>query len=258
MPDPGQVWRALGVGLFLALIGVGGTLLAVTVFPLLALISRNPETRRRRIQGMLHHLFRLYCRGIDLLRVADVEFVGTERLGDLSGTLIIANHPSLLDVVMIMALVPRVQCVVKAGLWSNPFFRLTVAGAGYIRNDLPPERLLEACLEGLRRGETLIVFPEGTRTPLGALPRFQRGFANLATLAPSDLQTIFIEVDPPLLAKGQVWWRAPQRRTRFRLEVGERIPIAAFLDQPFRPIAERHLVRHLEVLYAARLGPETR
>jgi len=256
MPDLGRVWRGFGVGLFLAVIGVGGSLLAVTVFPLISLLSRDPRARQRRIQWLLHHLFRLYCRSIHWLRIADVEFVGTERLGDVSGTLIVANHPSLLDVVMIMAVVPRVQCVVKAGLWKNPFFRLTVGGAGYIRNDLPPEQLLDTCLGVLRTGGSLIVFPEGTRTPPGQRPRLQRGFANLATMAPCDLQVFTIEVDPPLLDKGHPWWRVPERRTRFRLEIGERIAIAPFLDEKFRPIAARRLVAHLDAFYAARLGGE--
>lgn len=258
MPDPRRWWRALGVGLFLAIIGLGGTLLALTLFPLIGWLSRDPAARRRRIQGVLHRLFRLYCRAIDRLGIADVEFAGIERLGDLSGTLIVANHPSLLDVVMIMAAVPRVQCVVKGGLWSNPFFRFTVEGAGYLRNDLPPEQLVESCLGVLRDGGCLILFPEGTRTPPGTLPRLQRGFAHLATLAPCDLQVITLRADPPLLSKGQTWWRVPERRTRFRLEVDERITIERFLAEPRRPVAARRLTAYLEALFAARLAaPES-
>jgi 1-acyl-sn-glycerol-3-phosphate acyltransferase len=245
-----RAWRAFGVGLFLAIIGVGGSLLAMTVFPAIALLTRDPVRRQRRIQWVLHMSFRLYCAGIHHLKVADVEMVGVERLDGLSGTLIVANHPSLLDVVMIMAAVPRVQCVVKGGLWKNPFFRLTVEGAGYIRNDLDPEALMRACVETLRAGNNLIIFPEGTRTVRGQPLRLQRGFANIATMAEVDLQLLSLACEPPILHKGNPWWRVPASRSRFVLRVGERLGIAPFMDAPSRPQAARRLVAHLQRHYA--------
>lgn len=210
-----RLWRSFGTGLFLAIIGVGGTLLAMTVFPLLAAFTRDPEGRRLRIQWVLHQSFKVYCRAIHLMKVADVSMVGTERLRGLKGTMIVANHPSLLDVVMIMAAVPNVQCVVKGGLWKNPFFRLTVEGAGYIRNDLAPEELLTACVDTLRAGNNLIIFPEGTRTVPGQPVRFQRGFANVALQAEANIQLIRIAAIPPLLHKGNPWWRSLSQEQNF-------------------------------------------
>ncbi len=247
---PERLWRALGVGLFLSIIGLGGSVMALSLFPLVALLTRDPLRRQRRIQWMIHMSFRLYCAGIHHLRVADVEMTGVERLKGLRGTLIIANHPSLLDVVMIMAAVPSVQCVVKGGLWRNPFFRLTVEGAGYIRNDQPAEELMRACVGTLNAGNNLIIFPEGTRTVPGLPVRLQRGFANIATLAEVDLQLLRLTCEPPILHKGNPWWRVPARRTRFRLEVGERLGIAGFMDAPSRPQAVRRLVAHIQRHYA--------
>ncbi len=250
----GKIWRAFGCGLFLTLIGVGGTIMAVTIFPLIALLSRDDEKRRRRIQWTLHVVFKVYCGAIHWMRVSDIEIVGADRLRNLTGTLIVANHPSLLDVVMIMAAIPSVQCVVKAGLWRNPFFRLTVGGAGYIRNDLEPEQLLEACLTTLRSGGNLIIFPEGTRTIPGEVPRLRRGFANLATLAPCNIQPITITCDPPILHKGNPWWRVPDRRSRFRMEVGETLDINRFMGYRFRSLGARKLVEYLDNYYAEKLA----
>jgi 1-acyl-sn-glycerol-3-phosphate acyltransferase len=252
--SPERIWRSLGTGFFLALIGVGGTLMAITIFPLINLLSRDPVARRRRILYAMHLAFRAYCAGIRVLRVADIDVEGAERLRDLRGALIVANHPSLLDVVMIMAATPAVQCIVKAALWRHPFFRLTVGGAGFIRNDLDPEELLAACAEALREGRNLIIFPEGTRTVPGAAPRLQRGFANLATLAACPVQVITMTSEPPLLHKGNPWWRVPACRTRFRMEVGEVLDVEHFGPGLARPIAARRLVAYLENFYAEKLG----
>ncbi|MDA8230028.1 MAG: lysophospholipid acyltransferase family protein [Magnetospirillum sp.] len=249
-----RLWRAFGNGLFLAIIGIGGTLMAMTVFPAIALATRDPMRRRRRIQYAIHASFRLYCGAIHALRVADVDMVGGERLRGLRGTLIVANHPSLLDVVMIMSQVPNVQCVVKGGLWRNPFFRLTVEGAGYIRNDLDPEALMAACVDTLKAGNNLIVFPEGTRSVAGQPMRLRRGFANVATLAGADVQLLTITCEPPILNKGNPWWRVPETRTRFKLSVGERLDIGQFLRYRYRALAARKLVSFVEHYYSETLG----
>ena len=247
-------WRGIGTALFLAIIGLGGSALALSVFPLIALASPERKRRRRRIQRVLHHSLRLYCRAIHALRIADIHLDGLDSLRSLQGTLIIANHPSLLDVVMIMAAVPEVQCVVKGALWKNPFFRLTVEGAGYIRNDLPAEDLLAACTATLRDGNNLIVFPEGGRTRFGQPLQLHRGFANIALRAPADILPLLIHCHPPVLHKGNPWWRVPPHRTTFRIEAGERLDMREFLGYGYHSLSARHLVTCIQQYYVEKIG----
>ena len=248
-----RLWRSFGIGLFLVLIGVGGSLMAVTIFPLLALVIRAREPRRQVFQWVLHHSFRLYAAGIHWLRIADIRFEGAERLRNLRGTLIIANHPSILDVVLIMAAVPSVQCVVKAGLWRNPFFHLTMRSAGYIRNDLEPEAFMAACVGALKAGQNLIIFPEGTRTVPGQPMQMRRGFANIATLAEADVQLVTMRCEPPILFKGDRWWNAPRKRSEFSMTVGEVLDIDEFLRDRPRPLSARKLVAFVEDYYSEKL-----
>lgn len=249
-----RIWRALGTGLFLAAIGIGGSLLALTVFPLIALVTRDRCLRQKRIQAVLHRSLRLYCRAIHALRVADIDMTGTEQLKSLRGAMLIANHPSLLDVVMIMAAVPNVQCIVKGGLWRNPFFRLTVEGAGYIRNDQDSEALLRTCIETLKAGNNLIVFPEGTRTVRGQPIALHRGFANIAIHAEADLQLIRINCEPPILHKGNPWWKVPSTRSKFKMEVGDHLDIHNFLGYRYRSLSARKLVEFIEGYYTESHG----
>lgn len=260
----GKVWRGFGTGLFLALIGGVGSLMALTLFPLLCLSSRCRVTRQRRFQYALKLAFKLYCAGIRLSGTAGITLIGAEKLKDLRGVLVVANHPSLLDVVLIMSAIPRAQCIVKAALWNHPFFRFTVRGADYIRNDLEPEALLEACKTTLAAGNNLIVFPEGTRTIPGRPRKLTRGFANIAILAQTDIQLVTITCDPPILHKDGTWWNVPEQRPRFVMEVGERLDIQHFLRYRSRPLAARELVAFIDDYFTEKLsddrpgdGPET-
>ena len=74
------------------------------------------------------------------------------------GLLILANHPSLIDVVFLISFVRHADCIVKAALAHNPFMRGPIRAAGFITNG-DGAGLLEDCVKSLRGGNNLIVFP---------------------------------------------------------------------------------------------------
>ncbi len=253
-----RLWRIAGTGFAFAFLFGGGAVLALTAFPLVHAVTPPGPRRRERNQRLIHWAFRLYLWILTTLRIIAVEVVAAERLrdeaGGMPGDMIIANHPSLLDVVLLMALVPRAQCIVKKELWDSPYLGNVVRGTGYIRNDLEPEALLDACRQALEAGNRLIIFPEGTRTVPGEPMRLRRGFANIATLLGAELQLVTITCSPATLFKGEPWWAVPNRRPRFRVEVGDRIDAKAWLGTQHRSLAARKLVRFIEQYYAERLA----
>lgn len=246
-------WRLIGTGLAFAAFGLGGTALALTLIPLACLWTSDPRLRALRAQSIIRASLQLYVFILRALGVIRVDVLGAEALSACRGVLVVANHPTLLDVVLIMALVPRACCVVKHQLWENPFLRLVVSATGYIRNDLAPEVFLEQCRGALASGNNLIIFPEGTRSVPGRKLHFQRGFAHIATLLVADLQPITITCEPITLVKGEPWYRVPPRPGHWRVEAANRIEIQPFLDCAARPLAARRLVSHLESYYNGRL-----
>ena len=241
----------MATGLAYGVILLGATGIALSVFPLLRIL---PGDRGLRAQAVVNACFRLclgIAQGLGLIRftVRDVE-----RLRNCCGCLIVANHPTLLDVVVLMALVPRVTCIVKHELWRSPFLGGIVRGAGYLRNDGPPERLLEGARAALALGRNLIVFPEGTRTRAGALPHFRRGFAALAGHLAVDIQLVVIRCTPPVLAKGMPWWRVPATRPLLTVEATDRLEAAAMMAYEYQSIASRRLTRQFEQYYMDKLA----
>ncbi|WP_372395047.1 lysophospholipid acyltransferase family protein [Azospirillum sp. HJ39] len=241
--------RVVCTGLAFAALFGGGAVLALTVFPLVTLLTPSGAKRRERNQWLVHWLFRGYVWTLTRLRVIEVTVRGADRLRAAGGRMIVANHPTLLDVVLLMGLVPRSQCIVKGALWNSPYLGRVVRGTGYIRNDLEPEALLEACRDSIARGDSLIIFPEGTRTIPGEPPRFRRGFANIATMLETEIQLVVITCRPLTLVKGEPWWKVPYRRPRFHVEVGDRLDAREWLGYEYRSLAARKLVRQLEEYY---------
>jgi len=251
-----RIWRIAGTGFAFACLFGGGAVLALTAFPLVHLVTPCWSLRRERNQHLIHLAFRVYVGMLKTLRLLDLQVAGREKLDDGIPRLIVANHPSLLDVVFLMALVPRAQCVVKKELWSSPYLGSLVRGAGYIRNDLHAEALIRECEQAMAQGNNLIIFPEGTRTTPGQPRLFLRGFANIATLLNAQIQLVTITCDPPTLIKGEKWWMIPPRRPVFRIHVGDRVDTKGWLGCDHRSVAARKLVRQLNAYYDRQLGHE--
>ena len=246
------LWRILVTGFCFALFGIGGLILGLLVFPLVLLLPGGPARRRARTRGLVQRAFRLFVAIMSGLGGLSYEFQGRERLGR-PGQLIIANHPTLIDVVLIVAFTPAPACVVKAALFANPFTRRVVRAAGYISN-APTDSMIEGAIQALRSGDALVMFPEGTRTRPGQPMRFHRGAASVAAQGAAILTPIYIWVDQPFLHKTQPWYRAPPRRPHITVRVGADIDLG-----PYRhllpPKASRQLNAWLLAHYEQELAP---
>lgn len=240
-----RLWRQFGTGISFALFGIGGLFLTVTYFPLLNIFVGNPQNRAAAAQHMVHTSWRLFVWLITRMRVIEFEAEGAELLRAEEGTLVISNHPSLLDVVLIMSLMRRTQCVVKPGVWRNPFMRGVVKATGYIPNLGDPEKFIDDCVGALRAGNNLVIFPEGSRTVPGEKARLQRGFANIAVRAGAPVRIVAVSCDPPTLLKGEKWYESPARRPRFHVKVCERIEPARYDDSSLPSLAARSLTRYV-------------
>ena len=240
-----RCWRIFATGLSFAAFGIGGLLLRVAVFPLLNMLVRDKSRRVFWSRGIIRVIFQSFVGLMRGLGVLSYEIVGVERL-QRSGLLILANHPTLIDTVFLMSIVQRADCIVKAGLWSNPFTRGPVQAAGYINND-QGAGLVDDCIASLQNGNNLIIFPEGTRTPANGEIVLRRGAANIAVRGQRDVTPVVIRCEPLTLSKGEKWWNVPERSVRFRIEVREDIKIDRFVaDGASEVMAARHLTQYLQ------------
>ncbi len=254
------LWRLFATGLGFMLFGIGGILLCLTIFPMIILFTPDKARRSNRVRAVIRSTFRFYLSFLELLGLMKIKTAGLEQLENMKGKLIICNHPSLLDVVIIMAHIKNVQCIVNSKLWSNPFVGLVVRSAQYIRNDIDPQIFLEQCKQILTYGENILIFPEGTRSVPGKKMKMFRGFANLALFAEADIQALMLNCNPFWLIKGAKWSDIPTRKVDILLEAG---PLFSCKDthdcqggsgrEQLRSIRVRALMRDIQHYYHGNL-----
>jgi 1-acyl-sn-glycerol-3-phosphate acyltransferase len=237
--------RVLGTGLSFLVFGIGGLILGGLVFPVLRVLVPDGPKRHALSREILRRAFRFF---IELMRgvgVLSYELIGFERL-ERRGLLILANHPSLIDTVFVLAFARGCNCVVNAALSRNPFTLGAVRAAGYLTSDSGTAILAE-CIAALEQGGNVLIFPEGTRTPLSGEIQLRRGGSNIAIRGRRDITPVVIHCSPRTLTKGEKWWHVPSRRAEYVLEVRDDIPVSPFLADAYEPaVAVRQLTAHLQ------------
>ncbi|HKY09479.1 MAG TPA: lysophospholipid acyltransferase family protein [Candidatus Binatia bacterium] len=234
-------WRVFGTGLGFLAVGLGGVL----VFPVINVFVWRQERRAEIARDLIGLTFRCIVRSMQAMGVFRYEVNGLEKL-QRRGLLILANHPTLIDIVFLIAFVKRANCIVKSALWRNPFTHSTVRAAGYIRNDDDGSRLINDCIAAVRAGNNLIIFPEGTRTPADGSLALKRGAANIAIRGLHNITPVRIRCAPPMLSKEVSWWRLPSCPSYFQIQIGEDIEVRPFVAAAESDVlAARHLTEHL-------------
>lgn len=239
-----RAWRIVATALSFLAFGVGGLLLGLIVFPLLRLCVRDRVACQRISRRLVQRSFRFHVELMRVLGVLTYDLRGIERLRE-PGLLVLANHPTLIDVVFLVSLMDNADCIVKSSLARNPFMRGPILACNYIFND-DGAGLIDDCIASLRAGSNLVIFPEGTRTRRDAPMKLQRGAANIAVRGHVDVTPVRIACIPLTLGKGERWYRVPPHRFHYSIEVGDNIPVAAFSDAgQGDALAARRLTDHL-------------
>jgi 1-acyl-sn-glycerol-3-phosphate acyltransferase len=137
------------------------------------------------------------------------------------GLIVVANHPTMLDALLLVARLPRSACIMKASLLRNIFLGSGARLARYVSN-ASARIMVRQAVADLRAGGQLVVFPEGTRTETPPLDAFRPSVTLIARMAHAPIQTVFIETETPYLRKGWPIWRVPPLPITFRLRLGQR------------------------------------
>jgi 1-acyl-sn-glycerol-3-phosphate acyltransferase len=177
------------------------------------------ERSERFHQRLIHRHFALFHWWCEVAGLVHVRYHGFDRLPP-GGLVLAANHPALIDITCLLARVPEAVCIFKPAIRRNPIMGAAARRAGYLASDGGHD-LVRRMAEKVAAGSTLVVFPEGTRTPPGgALLPLKPGFVLIARRAGAPVQLVRITTNSNVLTKGRAWWRSPQLPARVDVTAG--------------------------------------
>jgi 1-acyl-sn-glycerol-3-phosphate acyltransferase len=248
-----RCWRTLATGFCFAFFFLGALVISFTCFPVVYAWPGTLLQKRRRARVVVCSVFRFFVGMMEFFGLIEVRIFNRELLQESAGCIVIANHPTLIDVVILMALIPRANCVVKEALWQSNYLRWVMLATGFISNQ-NAEQLLESCRESLASGDALIIFPEGSRTVPGAGLDFKRGVAHITVRTGAPIMTVLITCKPTTLIKGEPWYRIPPSKAIISLRVQEILQPQTLVPRyDDKPAAARQLTRFLQEYYERNL-----
>jgi 1-acyl-sn-glycerol-3-phosphate acyltransferase len=246
-------WRLFATAMSFVVFGICGMLFSVVAYPLVCLWP-HASSRQRAVTTVIHYFFRALVAMLQWTGVMELELESVTRLRATGPAIVVANHPTYLDVVVLLALIPSACCVVKIAHWSNPCLWGIVRAAAYVSN-ADPAGFIADCSRQLAAGNTVIIFPEGSRSPApNRLHAFSRGFAYIALHADAPIVPVLMNCDPPAFTKDMRWYHVPARPFRISVSVLDPVEVEeiAMQDEPPALAArsvtnaiETHITQHL-------------
>lgn len=246
-----RLWRQVRLGSAFVEFGIASLTVAFVVAPLLRRLARSPEEAELAVQRAIQRAYAVSVAFWRFLRILRLDSAGLAGLGRDGACVVVANHPTLMDVVLLGSHMKQMDCIVNAG-WTahSPFLARAIDVAGYIRND-GGEAVVRECAERLKRGRSLMVFPEGTRSPWGSFGKFHRGAAHISLASGRPIVAVAIRCRPRMLGSGRKWHDVPGAISDFRLRIAGRLEPADYLrGGTSLPIAARRMTEDLLSIYA--------
>jgi 1-acyl-sn-glycerol-3-phosphate acyltransferase len=222
----------------------------ILIAPVISAYNAMGGKDRYLMQRANRLLFRLWLGLLDAGRLMKAEKIKGSPVD--GPCVIIANHPGLFDVLVMIRDIPGLSVLAKQSLTALPGLSRIFDQAGFVfasgDGDLSSAVDITNRIVGLlKSGRRFMLFPEGTRSPKGGMLPFKSGAFKIARAAGVSVQPVLIRNIPPFMAKEDKWYFPEYGRSVFSAEYLEPIP-------PPEAGREMKAARDMEKLFRERLG----
>lgn len=235
-----RLWRSLLITFLFSIFGAGAIFFNYILFPAISVFVKK-ENRRQKFCETIHKTWKYFTELMKKTGLIKVNFTNPEKLNNPHGKIIVANHPSFIDIVILIGFLPNTLCIAKKEIKRNLFMGNIVKSL-YLINDEDNDKMLEESVEILNQGYNIIIFPTGTRTTDGEDLKLHKGAAVMALHTGADIIPIHISCDTKFLAKHQKFYDAGDKTPTYTITVNNEIKISDFKEQNLTQIQKRNRI----------------
>ena len=199
---------------------LGAVILNFLLFPF---IKNNKEL----CSDIIHNTWRFF---VNLMMFLKLFRLDVKKLEKIENKVIVSTHPSFIDIVILIALIPRSTCFVKKELAHNPILKNLVTSI-FITNEVELDELKSESKKMLDRGFNVIIFPSGIRHRRDEFPKIRKGASLVALNAGKNIVPIKMFSDRDFLFINQPFYAVSDRCVNFEIEQMREINIADFIGE---------------------------
>jgi len=231
--------RVLAKWLSFLIFGLGSVITALLILPPIRIVLHPRARFQQHGRRLISYFLRFFVFIMRCLGMASLEPGDREKYRRLSSKIVVANHPSLIDPLLFLSLMPNADTVVIP--YRNNIILGGVVRQLYILGSRNVDDVLQSCTESLKRGNCLMIFPEGTRTPRSGNVILKKGAARIALASGCNIVPVHIGgTDKFGLGKKDPWAAYnPQQRYIYSLSMGAEISPEKYKHLPAPEAAKR-------------------
>ncbi len=200
--------------------GIGDVILNFLLFPF---IKNNKEL----CSDIIHNTWRFF---VNLMMFLKLFRLDVKKLEKIENKVIVSTHPSFIDIVILIALIPRSTCFVKKELAHNPILKNLVTSI-FITNEVELDELKSESKKMLDRGFNVIIFPSGIRHRRDEFPKIRKGASLVALNAGKNIVPVKMFSDRDFLFINEPFYAVSDRCVNFEIEQMREINIADFIGE---------------------------
>ncbi len=212
-----------------SIFGIGSLIVGLIVFPLIKFFAKDKKTRLNRYSGVVHSTWNIFIKAIQAVKIIKLDIENINTLKTIKNSVIVSTHPSYIDVLILLALIPKTTCFVAPRLTQNQFFKKIVESMFLISGKTLDE-LKNDTKTMMDYGFNILIFPSGIRHRKNEHPKIHKGAALTAINAQKNIVPVIMSTDFDFLQIGQPFYDAGIKPVTYSIKCAETIEISGFLE----------------------------
>ncbi len=225
-----SIIRAICVIFAFGFFGIGALIVYYFVFPLNKLFLKKGENIKIKQIEVIHKVWRFFVKILSFLKIINIEAYDIEKIRNIKNSIIVSTHPSYIDILILISIIPNSTCFVAERLQKNIFFRGIVKSL-FISEGQTLEGWSSEAQKRLDEGFNIIIFPMGIRHKKDERPKIKRGAAYLAQKTHKNIEMINMTTNYNFLGINQPIYKVEADVVVYSLEYRGRINTEEFLKK---------------------------
>ena len=224
-----KIVRSFLVLFSFAIFGLGAVVLNFTLFPIAKLFIKDKDLLYF-YSDIIHSTWAWFIKLIISLGVINLDIKDLEKIKQIRNCVIVSTHPSFIDIVILIGLIPRTTCIVKSALIKNPILSNLIKSI-FILKDETLDNIKLHTKKMLDRGFNVVIFPSGIRHRKNEYPKIHKGAATIAMNANVNIVALKLYTDYDFLFINQPIYDAGDRKVNYELSYVGEIDVKAEIEK---------------------------
>jgi len=225
-----EILRAITLTLAFSVFGFGAIIISYILFPFITFFYKNEKEKLLKYSKIIHISWQFFCKYMRLTGVMDYDNEDFEKLKSIKNSIIIATHPSYIDVVIMLGAIPETTCFVAKRITQN-FFMKNIVKTMFLISDDDVDKIVASSKKMLDCDFNILIFPSGKRHKIEEIPHLKKGAAHLAYKLKKDLIPVKIMPDFDFLQRNTSIYELGKKIPHYKIEILDTIKIDDFIKK---------------------------